>query len=78
MTTTHNHWKLLDKVETGLIMIRIDHLINNDYVCNPLLLDLVIDFDDEPGIDSAARDSDQTNSLDVSHMRWSMFAGVSF
>ena len=31
---------------------------------NPLLDDLVIDFDDEPGVVSTARDSDQTNSLD--------------
>ena len=45
-------------------MIRIDHLIYNAYVCNPLLNDLVIDFDDEPGIDSAARASDQTNFPD--------------
>ena len=45
-------------------MIRIDHLIYNDYVRNPLLDDLLIDFDDEPGIDRKARDSDQTNSLD--------------
>ena len=52
-------------------MIRIDHVTYNDYVCNlmfnnyvynPLLNDLVIDFDDEPGIDSTARDSDQSNS----------------
>ena len=45
-------------------MIRIDHLIYNDYVCNPLLNDLVIDFDDELGVDSAARDSDQPNFPD--------------
>ena len=45
-------------------MIRIDHLVYNDYVCNPLLNDLVIDFDDEPGVNSAARDSDQSNSPD--------------
>ena len=37
-------------------MIRIDHLIYNDNVRNPLLDDLVTDFDDEPGIDSTARD----------------------
>ena len=30
---------------------------------DPLLNDLVIDFDDEPGIDSTARDSDQRNVL---------------
>ena len=45
-------------------MIRIDHLIYNDCVRNPLLGDLVIDFDDEPGLDSTASDSDQTNSFD--------------
>ena len=44
-------------------MIRIDHLVDNDYVRNPSLDDLVIDFVDEPGIDSTARGSDQTNSL---------------
>ena len=34
-------------------------------MCATLILDdLVIDFDDEPGIDSTARDSDQTNSID--------------
>ena len=32
------------QVGTGLFMIRIDHLIRDDYVCNPLLNDLVIDF----------------------------------
>ena len=52
------------QVGTGLFMISIYHLIYNDYVRNPLLDDLVSDFDDEPGIDSTARDSDQTNSLD--------------
>ena len=31
---------------------------------NPLLDDLVIDFDDDTGIDSTARDSDHTDSLD--------------
>ena len=38
----------------------MDHLIYDDCVCNPFLNDLVIDFDDEPGIDSTARDSDQS------------------
>ena len=52
------------QVETGPFMIRIGLLKYNDYVCNPLLNDLVIDFDDEPGIDSAARDSDETTSHD--------------
>ena len=45
-------------------MIRFDHLIYNDDVCNPLLNDLVIDPDDEPGTDSTARDSDQSNFPD--------------
>ena len=40
-------------------MIRIDHLIYNDYLCNLFLHDLVIDFDDQPGVDREARDSDQ-------------------
>ena len=56
--------EVVRQVGTGLFMIRMDHLIYNDYVGNPLLNDLVIDFDDEPGIDSTARDSEQTNSLD--------------
>ena len=41
---------------TGLFMIRIDHLIYNDYVCTLLLNDLVIDVDDELGVDSEARE----------------------
>ena len=45
-------------------MMRIDHLTDNDCVCNPHLNDLVIDLDDKPGIDSTARDSDQSNSPD--------------
>ena len=45
-------------------MTTVDHLIYNDYVCNLLLNDIVINFDDEPGIDSTARDSDQTSSPD--------------
>ena len=53
-------------VVTGLIMSRIDHRMYNDYVRNPILNDLVIDFDDEPGIDSTARDSDQSNFPDCS------------
>ena len=53
---------------TGLFVIRIVHLKNNDYVRDPLLDDLVIDFDDERGVDSMARDSEQTNSSIASHM----------
>ena len=45
-------------------MMRIDHLIYNDYVCNLLLNDLVIDFDDEFGVDSTARDSDKSKFPD--------------
>ena len=52
------------QVGTGLFMMRIDHLICNDYVCNLLLNDLVIDLDDEPGVDIPARDSDQSNFPD--------------
>ena len=60
--------EVVRQVGTGLFMIRIDHLMYNDYVRNPLLDDLVVDFDDEPGIDRTARDSDQTNSFDcVTH-----------
>ena len=49
------------QVVAGLFMIRFNHLIYNDYVRKPLLDDLVIDFDDEPRIDSTTRASDQTN-----------------
>ena len=42
-------------------------LKNNNYVRNTLLNDLVIDFDDEPGINSSARDSDQSNFPDCFH-----------
>ena len=52
------------QVGTGLFMIRIDHLIHDDYVCNPLLNDLVIDFGDEPDVNNVARDSDLSNSSD--------------
>ena len=67
------------QVGTGLFMIRMDHLIYNDCVGNPLLNDLVIVFDDEPGIDSTARDSDQSNFHRLFHtMRWVMIAVVRF
>ena len=49
---------------TGLFTIRIDHLIYNDYASNLLLFDLVIYFDDELCLNSAARHSDQSNSPD--------------
>ena len=35
------------QVGTGLFKIRIDHLVYNDYVRNPPLNDLVIDYDDD-------------------------------
>ena len=70
--------EVVRQVRTGLFVIRIDNLKNNDYVRDPLLDDLVIDFDDERGIDSMARDSDQTNSSIASHMRWSMIAVARF
>ena len=41
--------EVVRQVGTGLFIIRIDLLIYNDYVRNPLLDDLVIDVDDEPG-----------------------------
>ena len=56
--------EVVRQVGTGLFMIRIVHLIFNDYACNLLLNDLAIDSDDELGTDSTARDSDQTNSPD--------------
>ena len=52
------------QVGTCLFVIRIDHLIYNDYVCNPLLNDLVIGLDHEPDVDSTARDSDPSNFSD--------------
>ena len=52
------------QVGTGLFMSGIDHLTCNDYVCNPLLNDLVVDFDDGPGVNSAARDSDPSKFPD--------------
>ena len=42
-------------------MIRIDHLMYNDYVSNLLL---VIDYDDDPDTVSTARGSDQSNFSD--------------
>ena len=66
------------QVGTGLFMIGIDHLLCDEYASNLLLNDLVNDFDNELGINSAARDSDQSNSLVLSHMRWLMFAVVKF
>ena len=45
-------------------MIRIDHLILDDYASNPLLNDFVIDFDDESGVDNVAQVSDHSNSSD--------------
>ena len=56
--------KVARQVGASLFVIRIDHLIYNDYACNPLLNDSVIDIDDEPRINSAARDSDLSNSPD--------------
>ena len=56
--------EVVRQVGTGLFMIGIDHLIYNDYVRNPLLNDLIIDFDNEPGIDSTARDSEKKDSPD--------------
>ena len=52
------------QVGTGLFMIRIVHLIRDNYASNPLLNDPVIDFDYETGVNSVARDSDRSNSSD--------------
>ena len=67
MTSTLKSLEVDRQVGTGLHMIRIDHLIYIGYVCKPLLNDLVIDFDDGLGVDSAARDSDQSNFPDCFH-----------
>ena len=45
-------------------MIRIDHLIRDDYVRNPLLNDLVIVFGDESDVNNVARDPDQSKFSD--------------
>ena len=56
------------QVVIGLFMIRIDHVIRDDYTSNPLLDDFVIDFDDELGVYNVARDSDHSKSPDcVTH-----------
>ena len=52
------------QVGTGLFIIWMDHLMHDDCVCNPLLNDLVIDLDDDPGFDSTARGLDQPCSSD--------------
>ena len=49
--------EVVRQVGTGLFMIRIDHMIYDDYASNPLLNDLVTRFDDERGVNSAVRDS---------------------
>ena len=56
--------EVVRQVVTGLFMSTIDHVIRDDKASNPLLNDFVIDFDDEPGVNSVARDSDQSNSSD--------------
>ena len=55
MTTTHKSLEVTRQVGTGLFTIRIDHLIHDDYVCNPVLNDLVIDFGDELDVNNVAR-----------------------
>ena len=61
---------------TGLFMIRIDHLIRDDCVCNPLVGDVVIDFGDELVVNNVVQtQTDQTPPI-ASHMRWSMLAVV--
>ena len=61
--------KVARQVGTGLCIIRIDHWLYNDYVCNPLL-NLVL----------TARLEILTNQNFpiVSHMRWSIVAVVRF
>ena len=45
-------------------MIWIDHLTRDDYVCNSLSNDLVMDFGDELDWNNVAQDSDQSISSD--------------
>ena len=54
------------RITTGLFAVFEDEYpgMCNDCASNPLLNVLVIDFDDELGVYSAARDSDQSNSPD--------------
>ena len=52
------------QVGPGLFVVRIDHLTYDDNASNPLLDDLVIDFDDEPGVSGPDGDSDQSNSCE--------------
>ena len=67
------------QVGTGLFMIRIDHLIYDDCTSTLQVNDLVTEFDDGLDVNSAVRDSDQSNSPDCfTHMRWLMFAVVRF
>ena len=47
-------------------MIGVDHLMYNNYVRNRLLNDFVIDFGGVLGVDSAARDCDQSHFSDCS------------
>ena len=60
-------------------MIKIDHLTRDDYVCNPLLNHLVIDYGDAPDVNNVALET-QTSRIPpiVSHMRWSMSAVANF
>ena len=67
------------QVGTGLFLSRIDHVIYNHCVCNPFLIDLVINNDNQHGADSATRDSDPSKKFQtLSHMRWLMFPVVRF
>ena len=56
-STTHNHW-------TILFTIKIDHFVHNNYVCNLLVDDLVIDSGTESDVDNVARGPDQPCSPD--------------
>ena len=60
-----NEEKLLpDSTLFGVVVVDVQGWNGEEYVCNPLLNDLVIDLDDELGIDSTARDSDRSNFPD--------------
>ena len=49
---------------TESFLIRIDHSVHDDYVCNFLLDDLVISSGTKPDVSNVARGPDQQRSLD--------------
>ena len=63
---------------TGLFMIRIDHLIHDVHVYNPLLDDLVIDVGAELDVNNVARGPHQPLSSDCFTHAWSITAVANF